>query len=947
MSFNPVVNGLRLGSLVQIYGNPKTLDDREIDGKMGQLVKYTPDVGKFTVQTFADGSVELETQHVRAPLNFKTPGQVGGEEGFDVIIGPATATVALQEEIAACIFEKGFCVLRVCQDAADVAIAVETVRQLGKEGKLTRLPREVEEGYLGDDAKAKVMWLDPDDPELPTNHIIEANDQNMSFLASLLQPYSMDIFGKQIEERSPSLLSLSLCDEEEEEFPYPEADDKTLGDFLGVWRRGLIRAVHFFGPESATITLDAKPGDRHRIVAQSVPCVHETLSFSAPPNTIVLYRTECYEHAMSASGELLALTSCFLSPQPQITITSWEGDWSAAGEGPPPPQGNVINVLNLATRLGKRWDEAEMFEAGTIAGTDAVVEIPITRFNVDFYYCPDPEQLMNGPPRTTQRHMSFIDGMDIFDNKYFEISNNDAAGMGPLQRMVLEVGGNCLFMHGISKKAANRESHHAGCSVGLDKDDYVTLPTANGSGMNALAIIANRFSFIFNMKGPNYVCDTACSASLTATHLAKHCLLDRTWDPLEFHVAIGTHMCLSPGPFIGCSMSQMTSPSGRCFTFNATANGYLRGEGSSGMLLKHGSQDMDKLAVYRASQVGQDGRSASLTAPNGPAQEEMISRAVREARMTPPESTEWECHGTGTSLGDPIEVGAVRKIQIKMDRPEPLMLSTSKSNQGHLEGGAAMAGMVKCVLELKQAICMPTLHVHQLNPHLEHAAFTAFFSTETSMFKYQQGHAQVSSLGFGGSNGHAVFWGKNAHQTINVEAQIVKRLAQMSPPEVRPIGDGPDDWEAEIPEPDAGPDDVYTIGMSPDDPPNAAMKWVKVEPADSGDHADDDDDAFYSITGNFNSWADDRMESGDFPGVHSVTVEIPPSGTLEFRFLKEGDSDKALAPAVPKCAKRSCHIVGPENGLTNTWMIIGTAGCEVQIDLVVRKSIRAITWIFK
>merc|ERR1740138_85827 len=116
--------------------------------------------------------------------------------------------------------------------------------------------------------------------------------------------------------------------------------------------------------------------------------------------------------------------------------------------------------------------------------------------------------------------------------------------MDPLQRQVLEVGGNNMYMNGVAKKQANRTSHHAGCSVGLDKADFPTLQLDNGpsAGNNALAIIANRFSFTFNMKGPNYVCDTACSASLTATHLAKLCLLERTWDPLEWWIAVGTHL---------------------------------------------------------------------------------------------------------------------------------------------------------------------------------------------------------------------------------------------------------------------------------------------------------------------------------------------------------------------------------------------------------------------
>merc|ERR1740138_707833 len=358
-----------------------------------------------------------------------------------------------------------------------------------------------------------------------------------------------------------------------------------------------------------------------------------------------------------------------------------------------------------------------------------------------------------GPPRSIQRHCSFVDGVDIFDNKYFEISNNEAQGMGPLQRMVLEVGGSLYHSQGLTKKMANRTAHHAGCSVGLDKDDWPTmgLDTGGSAGGNALAIITNRFSFVFNLKGPNYICDTACSASLTATHLAKLAILERVYDPLEFHIAIGTHLCLAVGPFIGCSMSHMVSPEGRCFTFNSSANGYLRGEGTSGMTLKYGG-DGQRDAVYRASQSGQDGRSASLTAPNGPAQEELISRAFKEAHESPPEATAWECHGTGTSLGDPIEVGAVRKLQIKHQRVEPLFMTTGKTNIGHLEGGAAMSSMCKCVQMVMHSSCFAALHLNQLNAHLEHSVFDAFFASELHGFAYKQSNCHISSFGFGGTN---------------------------------------------------------------------------------------------------------------------------------------------------------------------------------------------------
>merc|ERR1719401_67240 len=194
------------------------------------------------------------------------------------------------------------------------------------------------------------------------------------------------------------------------------------------------------------------------------------------------------------------------------------------------------------------------------------------------------------------------------------------------------------------------------------------------------------------------------------------------------------------------------------------------------MFQKYGGS-MERLAIFRASSIGQDGRSASLTAPNGPAQEEMITRAIREARMTPPESTVWECHGTGTSLGDPIEVGAVRKVQIKMPRSEPLMIASSKSNLGHFEGSAAAIAMCKCTLIVHHTKCAPTLHLKTLNPHLDHTKFEAIFCTETNPYKYRQGHCQVSSFGVGGANGHAIFWGQeHTQQEVDYSKVFMNKL---------------------------------------------------------------------------------------------------------------------------------------------------------------------------
>lgn len=941
MAFQPIVNGLRIGSLVQVKGQPEKSGDEEVpdtDGQLGQLVNYVRDASTVEVACINGVTGKFDLKNVEAPKNLQKPGTGGDENSFDVLIGPATVPDALGEEMADCLFEKGFCVLKVCQPVADLEQSAEAMRSLGDSGLLGRLPQELEEGYLGTGGRGKVTWMDPDSPDIQ-DPIIEQNDQNLSYLASLLQPFSADALGKIIDERTPALLSLSLQDDEVEDYPHPMASDKMLGDYLGTWRHGAVRALHFMGPTEASVTLENKGGT----AAGALPCAQESIPISAPPNTIILFRTDCFTYNAVAESEYLVMMASFLAQAPRFELTGFEGDikaLSALTEGPAPPPGNVINVMDHTTRLACCWDSAGMMNTGLQAGTDTIVEIPITRFDVNMYFCPDPDEILIGPPRTVQRHTSFVDGVDFFDHKYFEISLNEATGMGPLQRQVLEVGGQLMKSQGFTKSYTNRKSHHAGCSVGLDKDDYPGLGRDTGSSINALAIIANRFSFVFNMKGPNFITDTACSASLTAVHCAKLMMYDRQWDPLDYFVCVGTHLCLGPGPWIGCSMSGMVSPQGRCFTFNASANGYLRGEGTSGLFLQYGLDLENRDAILRSSQIAQDGRSASLTAPNGPAQEEMITRAIKEARMTPPESTCWECHGTGTSLGDPIEVGAVRKVQIKQTREEPLMMSTAKSNIGHLEGGAAMAGMMKCVMQVMYGECFATLHVRQLNPHLDHAAFEAFFETECGCFKFEQGHSQVSSLGFGGSNGHAIFWGRKVSgAALDPYQMIQKKMKKMPPPEVRVIGDNPDEWDADLPEAEVKPGDKYKIYFSSDDPKDTPLRWVK-----ETEEVEEDDDASFSITGSFNGWEEDRMAPGDVPGQFMTTITMPSSGSAEFRFCKDGDTGKVVCPQEPNCSRKTAPIVGPDAGLKYNWLITGEADSEVQIELLYLQGKYSILW---
>mmetsp|Transcript_56138 Transcript_56138/g.162689 ORF Transcript_56138/g.162689 Transcript_56138/m.162689 type:complete len:634 (-) Transcript_56138:23-1924(-) len=605
------------------------------------------------------------------------------------------------------------------------------------------------------------------------------------------------------------------------------------------------------------------------------------------------------------------------------------------GQGPPPPTVETVSVVSLALQAAAGMTDHRKEWTAYMAGTDGQREIPITRFDYRPYY----DEEVDNPQFTMYvKHNGMQDGIELFDNRIFEIAFLDATAMDPQCRQVLEVGCSLLFQRGITKRWCNTNATHASVSVGCDKEEWLNMPEAPMSVAtnNQLAITANRFNYVFNLKGGSFVADTACSSSLVAMHLGKLALMEQRWDPLEYHLAMGTNITLTHKLMIGSCMSHMLSPGGRCFTFNATANGYNRGDGTAGLMLKLGERPEERWAFVRGTQIGQDGRSASLAAPNGPAQEKCIWGAIREARMRPPESTVWECHGTGTSLGDPIEVGAVRRVQIREKRLEPLMISTSKSNIGHLEGSAAMVAMCKCVVTVLKTKCAPTQHLEVLNPHLEHSKFDAIFCTEANPWRYRQGHCQVSSFGVGGTNGHAVFWGASP-EGVN-QLQLFLKLVRQNPPAVIMHGKDPVDWEFDSLRynDEGGEKCIVTLEK---DPATSEIS-VRYDIVQS-----ERPPSFYCIVGSHNGWTDDRMVEGDVKGLWYAVVDVPDSGTVDFRLCADGLASRSLGPPEAACRSRTAPLIGPMEGLGTFWRAEAAPGSTLRVELLaLGPEARTVSW---
>lgn len=394
-------------------------------------------------------------------------------------------------------------------------------------------------------------------------------------------------------------------------------------------------------------------------------------------------------------------------------------------------------------------------------GVDAISEVPKDRWDIDAFYDPEP----GTPGKMSTRWGGFLDQVDQFDPSFFGIAPREVERMDPQQRLVLEVAWESLENAGIP--ASKLSGSQTGVFIAIGNYDYCRLLTKDLSLVNAydgtgntLSIAANRLSYLFNLRGPSVLMETACSSSLVALHFA--CKSLQTGES-NLCLVGGASLMLSPEPFITYSHARMMASDGRCKTFDASADGYVRGEGCGIVVLKRLSdaiRDEDNiLAVVRGTAVNQDGLSNGLTAPNGPSQQAVIRQALENAGVKPAQISYVEAHGTGTSLGDPIEVKSLKAVLMQDRQPDqPCWLGSVKTNIGHLEAASGMAGLIKLVLSLQHKEIPPHLHLKQLNPLISFEGTTLSIPTECQPWSAgtERRLAGISAFGFGGTNSHAI-----------------------------------------------------------------------------------------------------------------------------------------------------------------------------------------------
>ncbi|TDT42693.1 phthiocerol/phenolphthiocerol synthesis type-I polyketide synthase C [Streptomyces sp. BK208] len=389
-----------------------------------------------------------------------------------------------------------------------------------------------------------------------------------------------------------------------------------------------------------------------------------------------------------------------------------------------------------------------------MSGSDAIGPVPADRWDAT-------EQL--DPERRIQAVGGFLDEVDRFDAAFFGISPREAAAVDPQQRLLLEVGWRALEDAG--QRVRDLAGSRTGVYVGASWHDYELLrqdrgarPTPHSLVGNALDVIAARLSYVFGLRGPSMTVETGCSSSLVALHLAAQALRQ---GEIDAAVVGATNLMLDPHVTVGLTHFGALSPDGRCKAFSASADGFVRGETVAALYVKtleRALADGDRVhGVVVRTAVNNDGGGESLVTPSPEGQEDLLRQAYGDGTLPPGAPAYVEAHGTGTGRGDPIEVRALGRVLGRDRGDRPLLVGSVKTNIGHLEAGAGLAGLVKLLLALRHRTLPPSLHAEELNPGIPFGELGVRVVREpVELPASGPVYLGVNSFGWGGTNAHVV-----------------------------------------------------------------------------------------------------------------------------------------------------------------------------------------------
>ncbi|CAE8688915.1 unnamed protein product [Polarella glacialis] len=693
--------------------------------------------------------------------------------------------------LAEVLLEKQFCIVQIPRETTEVRRSVaEELVKLGACWE-PELPGFEADTMGRSPGGKKVSWLQPRETCPPG---LAAAEQVLEGLSSAILSMTPKL-GFRGSERT-TIMAHALCTTEEEAV-FSEGlavDASEIQDRIAFGKHRKVCIIYFVSGGGGYLILHQADEQDDVVIpceeSQAILFRHDLLDYTWRPEKQSSKNNA--NHNINNSRQLALQVWILRDPfQGETSLQARDASPDAIGALQHVPAGplygdsnETVDVLSLAVRDPGQANQPEDYWSVLSSGCDGIILVPLCRWDHDLYWSETGE---NGKGYIRHFGMLMDDQMAMFDNEFFGMSATEATHTDPPQRNCMEVGYDCLHRAGWTRESLKGSDMVA--SYGYAPNEFSQMATRGSFGVGPDQVLqvfpaacASRLHYVFGIRGPVSTTETACSSSLTAVALMHSWMRPTmpsqsskaaTRKQVKHGLAQGSNGHFDPFYSVALCSASMLTRGGRCFTFDQSADGFVRGEGTGAMCLRVSEkEDLARLAVLCGSCLNQDGRSASLTAPHGPSQQECIRFSLREAGIKPLDIQIQELHGTGTALGDPIEVGALRATMMSFEgvvREHPLVKTSSKSNLGHTEMCAGINGLIKCVLMGCNCSAAPNLHLKLLNPHIDDNAYPVYFNSELVDQGKETGFLGVSSFGFGGSNARCDIWARGMSGPRNTQ----------------------------------------------------------------------------------------------------------------------------------------------------------------------------------
>nr|AQS99193.1 type I polyketide synthase [Gambierdiscus polynesiensis] len=723
----------------------------ELTDRTGRACAWSSSERRYLVETFSGTRLEVGEDEVEEYEH-----DAAEDAGFDIAWplrsphGHAIFSFMVAENLK----RKGYCMIQAFgnAEAREAMVALADARA----DDFTRPKREFEEAYLGRNPMSKVAWIEG---ERVDNVALEHYNRCLKDLHLLLLPVAGEVLGfAPWTNRMGTMLRRSFADAKEEQtldigsLDEEDVSEGAIEKHLEFVQRRRLCLLYVVDGAGGVIELHPRDGS-----------AFEAVDLQPGRDRLLVFRHDemSYVYEPEDSSDLVIQT-WIVDPPSQLQLTKINGEFEEEDDtkrGPPAPPGpGVLTwITSLMCRVaGKGYGGGEEVWPIFSTNVDGYIEIPNGRFDLDFYYDPNGDF---GKTRTKHSALVSDEDLQLFDPEFFQWTEEEAQHSSCILRLCMDGGFEVMYRAGFSRDElrGQRVGYYVGHTCDFESATGYSAP--------------HRLTYFLGLTGRASIIDTACSSALVSMCM---CHQDVALGRAEAGAIAGVGCLLDVRPYIAMSSGRMISSRGRSHTFDHSADGYGRGEGIACCFLEDGRNGGGKtqlrekaqicqpteMSRFAASAMNQDGRSASITAPSGPAQTACIKASLKECGLTPDRIIFGECHGTGTALGDPIEVGSSRMVNDPYDRYTPLMLGAAKTQVGHLELGAGAVGAMRSVLVLVYATVPPNCHVGQLNEHFSLDGFPVSMPCEAVATPQKANFLGVNSFGFGGTNARCELWGR-------------------------------------------------------------------------------------------------------------------------------------------------------------------------------------------